>query len=76
MHTPALNNILVVPTLLKCDNEPDIHVCITWQDLATKIMPNKLDGTTSHNYIYLENNILFFDKQQMLTLMVHHHQLL
>jgi len=39
-------------------------------------MPNKLDGTTSHNYIYLENNILFFDKQQMLTLMVHHHQLL
>jgi len=35
-------------------------------------MSNKLNGTTSHNYIYLEDNILFFNKQHMLTLMVHH----
>jgi len=39
-------------------------------------MSNKLNGTTSHNYIYWEDNILFFNKQHMLTLMVHHHQVL
>lgn len=76
MRIQALNNILIVPTLLKCDGKPDIQVCTTYQDLAMKIMWNKLNGTTPHNYIYWEDNILFFNKQHMLALMVHHHQVL
>jgi hypothetical protein len=76
MQILALNNKLVLLTPLKFDSKPDIHVCTTQQDLATKIMSNKLNGTTSHNYIYWEDNILFFIKQHMLTLMVHYHQVL